>query len=143
MNSFQLPIAVLLLCVASSQAHTPGTVTVDSLTFDKVIRRFDVVLAKFDDKYRTYMLSRMNDRSTVDLQLLATNRINSRLLLKMWPVPKICFLSKFPSWSMARKKTNNWAKNTVSPSQTFLPTSYSSRAHSNPSTTRVISLKPI
>ena len=56
MNSFHLPIVVvLLLCVASSQAHTPGTVTVDTLTFDKVIRSFDVVLAKFDDKYRTYL----------------------------------------------------------------------------------------
>ncbi|CAF1189427.1 unnamed protein product [Adineta steineri] len=37
--------------ILSIKAHTPGTVTVDSLTFDKVIRNFDVVLAKFDDKY--------------------------------------------------------------------------------------------
>ncbi|CAF3195125.1 unnamed protein product [Rotaria socialis] len=36
---------------SESKAHTPGTVTVDSLTFDKILRNFDVVLAKFDDKY--------------------------------------------------------------------------------------------
>ncbi|UJR28609.1 hypothetical protein I4U23_009842 [Adineta vaga] len=34
-----------------SYAHTPGTVTVDSLTFDKILQNFDIVLAKFDDKY--------------------------------------------------------------------------------------------
>ena len=67
MKSFHLSLAVLLLCVVAwSQAHTPGTVTVDSLTFDKVIRNFDVVLAKFDDKYRTYIPATMNGRSTLD-----------------------------------------------------------------------------
>ncbi|CAM2697907.1 unnamed protein product [Rotaria socialis] len=43
--------AVVSVLVISSKAHTPGTVTVDSLTFDKILRNFDVVLAKFDDKY--------------------------------------------------------------------------------------------
>ncbi|CAF2495315.1 unnamed protein product [Rotaria sp. Silwood2] len=41
----------LFLLITSNRAHTPGTVTVDSFTFDKIIRNFDVVLAKFDDKY--------------------------------------------------------------------------------------------
>jgi hypothetical protein len=40
------------LLISSSKAHTPGTVTVDKFTFDKIIRNFDIVLAKFDDKYR-------------------------------------------------------------------------------------------
>jgi len=40
-----------VLLISSSKAHTPGTVTVDTFTFDKIIRNFDVVLAKFDDKY--------------------------------------------------------------------------------------------
>ncbi|CAF1045449.1 unnamed protein product [Rotaria sordida] len=35
----------------SSKAHTPGTVTVDTFTFDKIRENFNVVLAKFDDKY--------------------------------------------------------------------------------------------
>ncbi|UJR13184.1 hypothetical protein I4U23_000206 [Adineta vaga] len=35
----------------TSHAHTPGTVTVDSSTFDKILRNFDIVLVKFDDKY--------------------------------------------------------------------------------------------
>ncbi|CAF0998475.1 unnamed protein product [Adineta ricciae] len=37
--------------IVSSSAHTQGTVTVDTLTFDKILRSFDIVLAKFDDKY--------------------------------------------------------------------------------------------
>jgi endoplasmic reticulum protein 29 len=39
------------LLISSSNAHTPGTVTVDQFTFDKILRNFDTVLAKFDDKY--------------------------------------------------------------------------------------------
>ncbi len=55
MNLFYLFSATLVvLLISSSQAHTPGTVTVDTFTFDKIIRNFDIVLAKFDDKYRTY-----------------------------------------------------------------------------------------
>lgn len=51
----------LLLVISSSLAHTPGTVTVDTFTFDKILRNFDVVLAKFDDKYRMY--SSIKDQS--------------------------------------------------------------------------------
>ncbi len=47
---------LVFLLISSSKAHTPGTVTVDSFTFDKILRNFDVVLAKFDDKYRMYHL---------------------------------------------------------------------------------------
>ncbi|CAF1162528.1 unnamed protein product [Rotaria sp. Silwood1] len=43
--------AALFLLITSNKAHTPGTVTVDKYTFDKIIRNFDAVLAKFDDKY--------------------------------------------------------------------------------------------
>jgi len=42
------------LLISSSRGHTVGTVTVDTLTFDKIIQNFDVVLVKFDDKYRMY-----------------------------------------------------------------------------------------
>ncbi|CAF5068343.1 unnamed protein product, partial [Rotaria magnacalcarata] len=42
---------LFFLFIISSKAHTPGTVTVDILTFDKIRNNFDVVLAKFDDKY--------------------------------------------------------------------------------------------
>jgi hypothetical protein len=45
---------ILFLLISSSKAHTPGTVTVDGFTFNKVLQNFDVVLAKFDDKYRMY-----------------------------------------------------------------------------------------
>jgi len=45
---------LFFLLISSSKAHTPGTVTVDSFTFDKIIQTFDTVLAKFDDKYRMY-----------------------------------------------------------------------------------------
>jgi endoplasmic reticulum protein 29 len=42
------------LLISSTRGHTLGTVTVDTLTFDKIIQNFDVVLVKFDDKYRMY-----------------------------------------------------------------------------------------
>jgi endoplasmic reticulum protein 29 len=42
---------LFFLLISSSHAHTPGTVTVDKFTFDKIIQNFDIVLAKFDDKY--------------------------------------------------------------------------------------------
>ena len=45
---------LFFLLIISSKAHTPGTVIVDTLTFDKIRYQFDVVLAKFDDKYRMY-----------------------------------------------------------------------------------------
>lgn len=44
-------IVTLSIFVSSTIGHTPGTVSVDQYTFDKIIRNFDVVLAKFDDKY--------------------------------------------------------------------------------------------
>ena len=58
LNSRCLSLAIAFLSISLSIAHTPGTVTVDAITFDKVIRNFDVVLAKFDDKYRTYSTPR-------------------------------------------------------------------------------------
>jgi endoplasmic reticulum protein 29 len=42
---------ICFVLISSSKGHTPGTVTVDQFTFNKVIQNFDVVLAKFDDKY--------------------------------------------------------------------------------------------
>jgi endoplasmic reticulum protein 29 len=42
---------LFFLLISTSNAHTQGTVTVDTLTFDKILRTFDIVLAKFDDKY--------------------------------------------------------------------------------------------
>ena len=50
--------AILLFIIVSSKAHTPGTVTVDVFTFDKMLKAFDVTLAKFDDKYRMYLILR-------------------------------------------------------------------------------------
>lgn len=47
---------LFFLLISSIQGHTPGTVTVDKFTFDKVVKNFDVVLAKFDDKYRMYYI---------------------------------------------------------------------------------------
>ncbi|CAF4038273.1 unnamed protein product [Adineta steineri] len=37
--------------ILSNNAHTQGTVTVDSITFDKILQRFHTVLLKFDDKF--------------------------------------------------------------------------------------------
>jgi len=52
MKAFYLFSAALcVLLISLSEGHTPGTVTVDSFTFKKVVRNFDFVLAKFDDKY--------------------------------------------------------------------------------------------
>jgi endoplasmic reticulum protein 29 len=48
---------LFFLLISTSNAHTQGTVTVDTLTFDKILRTFDIVLAKFDDKYRMYFKS--------------------------------------------------------------------------------------
>ncbi|CAF0987492.1 unnamed protein product [Rotaria sp. Silwood1] len=39
------------LLFLSTKAHTPGIVTVDTFTFNKIRKHFNVVLAKFDDKY--------------------------------------------------------------------------------------------
>jgi hypothetical protein len=44
--------AVFFLLISSNEAHTQGTVTVDTFTFQKILQNFDVVLAKFDDKFR-------------------------------------------------------------------------------------------
>lgn len=52
-------IFLLFAFITACVAHTPGTVTVDTLTFDKVRSNFDVVLAKFDDKYRMYFYNNM------------------------------------------------------------------------------------
>lgn len=51
MNFLHFTILTLCLWISLTQSHTPGTVTVDTFTFEKIIRNFDVVLAKFDDKY--------------------------------------------------------------------------------------------
>ena len=63
-NSFY---TIFFVLIGLSRAHTPGTVTVDTLTFDKIIRNFDVVLAKFDEKYRMYYCSKS---SYINLNLL-------------------------------------------------------------------------
>jgi L,D-peptidoglycan transpeptidase YkuD (ErfK/YbiS/YcfS/YnhG family) len=44
--------AVFFLLISSNEAHTQGTVTVDTFTLQKILQNFDVVLAKFDDKFR-------------------------------------------------------------------------------------------
>ncbi|CAF2828493.1 unnamed protein product [Rotaria sp. Silwood2] len=44
-------VTFFFLLILSSKAHTPGTVTVDTLTLNKIRQHFNVVLAKFDDKY--------------------------------------------------------------------------------------------
>jgi len=41
----------LSILISISKAHTPGAVTVDKFTFDKILRNFEIVLAKFDDKF--------------------------------------------------------------------------------------------
>jgi len=51
MNRLLSFVFILVLSISTIFAHTPGTVTVDTFTFDKILRNFDVVLAKFDDKY--------------------------------------------------------------------------------------------
>lgn len=48
---FVFATILCVLFVTVTRGHTPGTLTVDSFTFDKVLRNFDVVLAKFDDKF--------------------------------------------------------------------------------------------
>jgi len=47
-------ITLFFLLISSSNGHTQGTIGVDVLTFDKILRRFHTVLVKFDDKYRMY-----------------------------------------------------------------------------------------
>ncbi len=47
-------ITLFVLLISSSNAHTQGTIGVDVLTFDKILRRFHTVLVKFDDKFRMY-----------------------------------------------------------------------------------------
>ncbi len=46
---------IFLLLISSNKAHTPGTVTVDAFTFEKILRTFDFVWAKFDTKFRMYL----------------------------------------------------------------------------------------
>jgi len=38
--------------ISFSLAHTAGVATIDALIFDKVVRQFDTVLVKFDDRFR-------------------------------------------------------------------------------------------
>jgi len=44
-------LVFFFLLIATSAAHTPGAVTVDKYTFDKILRNFDIVFVKFDDKF--------------------------------------------------------------------------------------------
>jgi hypothetical protein len=48
-------VGLFFLLISSSKAHTQGTVTVDIITFDRILQNFDTVLVKFDDKYRMYL----------------------------------------------------------------------------------------
>jgi hypothetical protein len=40
--------------ISSIKAHTQGTVSVDTFTFDRILSKFDIVFVKFDDKFRMY-----------------------------------------------------------------------------------------
>lgn len=44
-------LILLFLFITSIQTHTQGTVTADRFNFDRLLEKFDVVLAKFDDKF--------------------------------------------------------------------------------------------
>jgi len=48
-------VGLFFLLISLSKAHTPGTVSVDIITFDRILQKFDTVLVKFDDKYRMYL----------------------------------------------------------------------------------------
>ena len=47
-------IVLLFLLISTSKAHIQGTVTADIFTFDRILEKFDTVLVKFDEKFRTY-----------------------------------------------------------------------------------------
>lgn len=40
-----------LVFIVSIRSHTQGTVTADRFNFDRLLEKFDVILAKFDDKF--------------------------------------------------------------------------------------------
>lgn len=48
---FLLFSTFFFLLISTNQAHTPGTVTIDALIFERVIQNFEIVLVKFDTKY--------------------------------------------------------------------------------------------
>jgi hypothetical protein len=54
MKMFLVFIILSFLLISSNKAHTPGTVTVDTFTFGKILHAFDIVLVKFDEKHRMY-----------------------------------------------------------------------------------------
>lgn len=82
MKSLSLTLALLSVSISFIFCHTPGTVSVDQYTFDKIIRNFDVVLAKFDDKYpygdkqdqfKSFALSVANTRNLVIAEIPITD----------------------------------------------------------------------
>ena len=54
-TSLGYSVSLFFLLISSSKAHTHGTVTVDIITFDRILQNFKTVLVKFDDKYRMYL----------------------------------------------------------------------------------------
>lgn len=87
MKTLYFICGLLILFVASSYGHTPGTVTVDKFTFDKILRNFDVVLAKFDEKYRMYWFYEEKEIffnfDLIMFQHLVINMINIKNLLQV------------------------------------------------------------
>lgn len=69
--SWTFSIVLLLLFISSSHAHTHGTATVDSVTFERILNQFDTVLVKFDRKFRTYFLWKYSNRLERILLFLA------------------------------------------------------------------------
>ena len=58
-------VLLLVLCISSSShAHTHGTATVDIVTFDRILHKFDTVLVKFDRKYRMYSQRKYSNQLT-------------------------------------------------------------------------------
>lgn len=47
---------LLFLLISTNQAHTPGTVTIDELIFERILQNFEIVLVKFDVKFRMYKI---------------------------------------------------------------------------------------
>jgi len=71
-------LVFFFLLIATSAAHTPGAVTVDKYSFDKILRNFDIVFVKFDDKF------------------LVINMNNLKNLLKVLLIQNDFSLLKFP-----------------------------------------------
>jgi hypothetical protein len=84
------------LFISSNDAHTQGTVTVDTFTFNKILQNFDIVLAKFDDKFRMYLETK-NDFIYYQflIKLLVRNKMNLKNLLKMLLIQRNLLSLKF------------------------------------------------